>query len=72
MPTGPAPASPIYKLADAIKKVADAITPGDAYGGVDTEGTDVFSLTEAVMGVTSGLTSIASAINRLAEAVERR
>lgn len=49
--------------------IADAITPRDAAGRRDDSGTHVGSLTEAVMGLTSGLCSIAAAINNLAEAV---
>lgn len=54
----------------AIQKLANAITPFTAVPGTDATGGGVASLTEAVMGVTSGLCQIAEAINRLAETVE--
>lgn len=53
---------------DAIKKLADAITP-PAAPGTDAQGGHVESLTEAVMGITGALSDIASAIRELAEAV---
>lgn len=53
---------------DAIKKLADAITP-PAFPGTDAEGGHVESLTEAVMGITKALSSIADAIQELASAV---
>lgn len=60
----------IDSLGSAIEKVALAIRPRCAMAGTDAAGGSVDSLIEAVMGVTSGLCQIASAINRLAEAVE--
>ena len=64
-------------LADVVNKLAVAITglsytirPSDASIGQDATGTHVTSVIEAVMGVTSGLCEIASAINKLAEAVK--
>ena len=55
-------------LSMAVRRLADAITPNIA-GGTDAAGGHVSSLTEAVMGVTSGLCRIASAIEDLASAV---
>ena len=54
-----------------LNGVARAITADGAPGHDETGGT-ICSLTEAVMGVTAGLCSIASAINNLAEAVRGR
>lgn len=51
-----------------ISKLAEAITPQCA-GNSDAYGGHVESLTEAVMGVTGGLCSIAEAIESLADAV---
>ena len=55
-------------LANGIYRLAAAITPNVA-GVLDESGTHVASLTEAVMGMTSGLIAIASAIEDLANAV---
>lgn len=51
------------------RRVAHAITPGDAMPGQDAMGVSVSSLTEAVMGLTAGLLAIAHAIDALAEAI---
>lgn len=58
----------VDKLARSTRRIADAITPNIA-GGKDDAGGHVESLTEAVMGMTSGLLSIAGAIETLAQAV---
>lgn len=50
-------------------RIAGAITARDASGGHDATGGHVTSLTEAVMGITSGLTQVADAISDLASAV---
>lgn len=55
----------------AGREVAKAIAP-DALPGTDAQGGTVTSLTEAVMGVTAALTSIADALHRIAAAVEER
>src|SRR5262245_61407953 len=60
----------VASLARATRSVSRPITPADAAPGRDAAGGAVTSLTEAVMGVTSGLCRIADAIERLAEAVE--
>ena len=61
-------------LSDAIhegmRKIAHVIKPLDCIGGEDSTGTYVDSLTQAVMGMTSGLCRIADAINNLADAVK--
>lgn len=60
-------------LSDAIhegmRKIANSITPLGTIGGDDAAGGHVGSLTEACMGITSGLCRIAEAINNLAVAV---
>jgi hypothetical protein len=60
-------------VVDAIetagRRIAEAISPMIP-GSSDASGGHVESLTEAVMGVTAGLCSIAAAIEHLAEAVE--
>lgn len=61
----------IAYVARAAHRVADSITPKIA-PGTDEAGGHVESLTEAVMGVTSGLFRIAEAIESLAEAVKSR
>ena len=53
------------------RRIAKAIT-ADAGLGRDAAGGSVGSLTEAVMGMTAGLVQIATAIDRLAGAVEAR
>lgn len=60
-------------LSDAIhegmRKIANSITPIGVGSGRDAAGGNVESLTEACMGITSGLCRIAEAINNLADAV---
>lgn len=63
----------LYALPDiaaGIQSLANAITPIGAAPAPDANGGFVASLTEAVMGCSSGLVAIANAINRLADAVE--
>ena len=59
----------IERLARCTAKVANAITPNNAVGGPDANGSHVESLTEAVMGVTASLLRIADSISELADAV---
>lgn len=54
--------------AEAIKRLADAITP-NICGGSDATGGHVESLSEAAMGITAGLVKIAESISDLAAAV---
>ncbi len=54
---------------EGLSKIAQAITP-DVIPAEDATGAFVASLTEAVMGMTSGLVRIADAIERLADIVE--
>ena len=56
-------------LADNSSAVANAITPLGAGAGQDASGGIILSLTEAVMGITSGLHEIAGALNGIAEAI---
>jgi len=60
-------------LCDAIeqagRRVANAITPLGVGAGLDAAGGHVESLTEAAMGITKGLLSVADAIQCLADAV---
>jgi hypothetical protein len=55
---------------EGMRKIAHAIKPLDCVGGEDSAGMYVDSLTQAVMGMTSGLCRIADAINNLADAVK--
>lgn len=59
------------EIAQSLNSIANAITPTDALPGSDAAGGHVASLTEAIMGVTSALVSIAGAIEELARAVDR-
>jgi len=63
--------SALLKLAQNVLIAANAITPIGAMSSDDAAGTNVRSLTEAVMGITAGLVQIAGAINRLADVAER-
>lgn len=54
---------------EGMRKIANSITPLGVGGGRDAAGGNVESLTEACMGITSGLCRIADAINNLADAV---
>jgi len=53
----------IIKIPASLKSIARSILP-DAAGGTDASGGHVDSLTEAVMGMTSALVSIAEALNK--------
>lgn len=61
----------LANLGNGIWSMSKAIKDGRGVANDDTGGV-VGSLTEAVMGVTSGLCKIADAINNLAEAVRER
>jgi hypothetical protein len=56
------------ELATEISRLSETIV-SDTCRTADATGMSVTCLTEAVMGATSALTSIAYAINRLAEAI---
>jgi hypothetical protein len=56
-------------VANAGRKIARAIT-ADACAGSDEYGGRIESLTESVMGVTSGLHDIAAALHRIADAMD--
>lgn len=63
--------SSVEDLACKTKQIADSITI-PAAPGRDASGGSVSCLTEAVMGLTSGLFKIACAIEILAESVDGR
>ena len=50
-------------MENALKMIANAITPAGALAGTDAAGGRVDSLTEAVMGMTAALVMIAEAIS---------
>lgn len=52
-----------------LQRIGDSIT-ANLVGSFDATGGHVESLTEAVMGVTSGLVKIAEAIDGLSEAIK--
>ncbi len=54
-------------LSISLGRIAKAIYP-NAAGSLDAAGGRVESLTEAIMGITSGLYAIAAAIESLADA----
>jgi hypothetical protein len=56
---------------NGLALLANAITPANASPGHDEFGNHVASLTEAVMGITSGLHKIAEAIEHLADTNEK-
>jgi len=60
----------IDHLAINAGQIAHAIKPTGAIPGEDRCGGKVGSLTESVMGITSGLVKVADAIDRLACAIE--
>lgn len=60
------------KIAEAMWKIAASIADPNTYPGACPSGGGVVnSLTESMMGCTSGLVQIANAINNLAETVDR-
>lgn len=60
---------PLVDLAENLYRVANAITPQTVHGGTDAAGGHVTSLTEAVMGTTSGLCSISDSIDQQADSL---
>lgn len=60
------------EIAGGLRSVAHAIMPIDASRGDDANGGYVSSLTESVMGVSAGLSRIASALESIAEAIRER
>jgi hypothetical protein len=55
------------EIAQAVGRLATAITPPGALGTTDSSGVYVDSLTEAIMGNTSGLITLAQSIDELTE-----
>jgi ABC-type transporter Mla subunit MlaD len=66
------PVMDIDSIATSINRIAESIIPPSAVGAPDATGTNVTSLTEAVMGLTASASSIADAINNLAEATREQ
>lgn len=62
----------LNRISLAASQIARAITPDHAAPGHDATGGTIMSLTEAMMGVTSGLVCIAESISELASAVRDR
>lgn len=58
-------------LASAARRIANAITLPDI-PGKDADDNGVGCLTEAIMGITSGLIRVAESISDLAESVKQR
>jgi hypothetical protein len=58
------------KIAEAIIRFADAITPQNSVACTDAAGVNVSSLTEAIMGMTAGLVGISDAIYTLGEVID--
>ncbi len=57
------------RMAWALEGIANAITPRNVAAGHDAYDGHITSLTEALMGITEGLSAIAAAIEIHAEAV---
>jgi len=57
-------------LCHALCKIANSITPIDASPGVDLMGGYVASLTEAVMGHTKAMLSVATALAEISNSIE--
>lgn len=62
----------VLQAGKSMNRIAEAIMPYVSAGGTDAAGAPVACLTEAVMGMTAGLCSIAEAISDLASAVRDR
>lgn len=62
----------VANLAYQTGRIANAVRPPGVAAGNDDCGGHVDSLTEAVMGITTGLCEIASSIRQLADAVRER
>ena len=59
----------IKKMTEAIRELANSITPTNALGAQDASGGYVTSHTEAVMGLTAAMQRIASSISDLSDAI---
>jgi hypothetical protein len=58
------------KIAEAIIRFADSVTPQNSVACTDAAGVNVSSLTEAIMGMTAGLVGISDAIYTLGEVID--
>lgn len=56
----------------AIKCVSDSILPPRTMPGRDATGVSVFSLTEAIMGMTKATMAVASALDNIADAIREQ
>jgi hypothetical protein len=56
----------------AIRSIGKAITPNNAGQGTDAAGGHVESLTEAIMGITSGLFKVADGLESIASAIREK
>lgn len=59
----------LNNIANAIRRLAEAVLPYAAAPSEDASGGFVNSLTEAVTGMTTGLVRIADSINRVADSI---
>lgn len=71
MKSGAISSEKIEEFLYAFKRLGNAITP-NVCGSSDKTGGHVESLTEAVMGVTSGLCRIADAIDNFSEIIKEK
>jgi hypothetical protein len=60
----------VSKIAEAIIRFADSVTPQNSVACTDAAGVNVSSLTEAIMGMTAGLVGISDAIYTLGEVID--
>lgn len=61
----------IDELSRSVRKIATSIIPPDACPAHDNEGVYVDSLTEAVMGMSKGLSRLADAMESIATSVSQ-
>lgn len=57
-------------LHNALCKIANSITPSDASPGTDATGGHVASLTEAVMGHTKAMLTVAEALTEISDSID--
>lgn len=59
-------------VVDAIMSLSDSITPAGAFSASDSSGGEVASVTQALMGITSGLFAVAQSISELSDSISQK
>jgi hypothetical protein len=60
----------IEEITQALRSISNAIFPTGVCGETDSSGVGVWSLTEAVMGLTAAMNNIAESVSVLSEVIK--